>query len=188
MPRMEELNQHAQERGSSSDNEPQRGLARGQKNFANHILNEDSSTSNQDSPAFKTQQYQVRKSLSKKLSAMNSKSKLGKKSDSFFGWNQAVFETGRSVYFPKVDSAVSFNSQAMKQANTTQQMSSDTDFGSKRVKFEFNPVDDSVKTPTPVEKSKSRTSCLRPMQRTLKGRLNSQRNLIEPESIGDQMT
>ena len=47
MPRMEELHEQQQERDhSSSENEPQRGLARGPKKFANHILNEDSSTSN----------------------------------------------------------------------------------------------------------------------------------------------
>ena len=52
---MEELNERAQDKGvSSSDNEPQRGLARGKKNFANHILNEDSSNSNTDSAFINT--------------------------------------------------------------------------------------------------------------------------------------
>ena len=48
MSRMDELNKQAQEATSSGD-EPQRGTARDKNNFSNHILNEDSSTSNPDS-------------------------------------------------------------------------------------------------------------------------------------------
>ena len=68
------------------------------------------------------------------------------KRDSFFGGNQAVFETGRTVMFPRVDSSSSISSRVMmskqdggkvafgRQSNLP--TSSDTDYGSKRVKFD----------------------------------------------------
>lgn len=153
MPRMEELNQQAQDRAMSSSDEPQRGLAKKRKSFASHILNEDSSNSNTDSAFVNTQQHILQKRLrqSRMLSTSSADKTISRpvtKRDSFFGGNQAVFETGRTVFFPRVDSSSSITSKVMmnkqeggklnfgRQSNMP--TSSDTDYGSKRVKFDRN--------------------------------------------------
>ena len=127
--------------------------------------------------------------------------KKADKQDSFYGNNQAVFELGRTSYFPRVDSNSSMNGEALKKGMAEENvripvpdagLSSDafeSDFGSKRVKFEQNLVNFKSKQSSPNMKAEPQSSCLRRKRQTLGGRLNmgarSQSNLLEPSTIGD---
>ena len=106
------------------------------------------------------------------------------KQDSFYGNNQAVFELGRTSYFPRVESNSSLNGEVLKKGMAEEKVripvpdaglssdALDSENGSKRVKFEQNLVNFKSKQSSPNMKAEPQSSCLRRKRRTLGGRLN----------------